>query len=364
MPVAVGDTQFVPIVRVLKNLEREFNEHPDSAHLAWRIARVHAIAFAQGRDSIAVEHFPSGTERELTPEIPGAVRNDEGGLIDERGNRHLQKSIEWYEVALRLDPDQSAIKLGYAWCLVQTGKKSQAKQIYRQLITDEFSESDAMDRESYVATEALLSLIHLLDPDRDQREIDKRYEELKIVNRTWGRSVSPIAIPLGKERRVESIVRDDIEVCFDVDGSGRDILWSWIDPSAGWLVFDFDGRSEIVSGRQMFGDVTYWVFWNNGYEAMASLDDNGDRWLRDEELAGLKIWNDRDCDGSCESDELRSLNEYDVVGLSCAYSTISCNGRLMWESRSGVEYASGETGPSYDIVLKALDANRLTQRRP
>jgi hypothetical protein len=56
-------------------------------------------------------------------------------------------------------------------------------------------------------------------------------------------------------------------VRFDADGSGpRD--WTWITPEAGWLVHDADGAGTIDSALQLFGSVTFWLFWSNGYEPM------------------------------------------------------------------------------------------------
>ena len=49
---------------------------------------------------------------------------------------------------------------------------------------------------------------------------------------------------------------------------------AWIVPA--WLVFDRRGTGSITSGLQLFGSVTFWLFWENGYDALRSLDDNGD----------------------------------------------------------------------------------------
>ena len=56
-----------------------------------------------------------------------------------------------------------------------------------------------------------------------------------------------------------------------------------------------------------FGNVTFWTFWNNGYEAMRALDDNGDGELRGSELRHLAIWRDANRNGVSEPGEVRPL---------------------------------------------------------
>jgi hypothetical protein len=42
-------------------------------------------------------------------------------------------------------------------------------------------------------------------------------------------------------------------------------------------------------GPQMFGNVSYWIFWRDGYAAFSALDDNGDGLLRGSESKGLPL---------------------------------------------------------------------------
>jgi hypothetical protein len=370
MPVSDTRIRWVPVERVITNLERQFAEHPDSAKLAWRLGRVHAVAFSQKRDSIAVtdrtKYGSDGTaktlEEEVVPTFHRLVRNTSDVGMDATAEQHLLAAIKWYETALSLQPDDAYYTIGYAWCLKQAGRTAEAKNRYRRVIDGEFAKPEPMVRSRAIAGEALLSLIDLLDSKQEGKEIDERYNQLRTVNRTWPTSVSPIAIPLTGRCTLTTIIRDDLEVCFDADGSGRDVSWTWIDPRAGWLVWDPVDQGQIVSGRQLFGDVTFWVFWDNGYEALASLDDDGDHWLRRDEVLGMKIWNDINSDGVSDPNELLSLSDCGIVGLSCDRSQTLCNGRQMWMNEFGVEYSSGERGPSYDVVLMAFDVPRALSR--
>src|SRR5438445_365240 len=107
------------------------------------------------------------------------------------------------------------------------------------------------------------------------------------------RPITPIAIPLEANLRVCDLEALDARVPFDADGSGLRKTWSWITPKAGWLVYDPARTGEVTSALQLFGNVTFWCFWDDGYQALAALDDNGDGLLTGKELNGLAIWHDK-----------------------------------------------------------------------
>ena len=50
-------------------------------------------------------------------------------------------------------------------------------------------------------------------------------------------------------------------------------------------------------GLQLFGSVTWWLFWEDGYAPLAALDDNHDGRLEGAELKGIAIWFDRNGNG-------------------------------------------------------------------
>jgi hypothetical protein len=69
----------------------------------------------------------------------------------------------------------------------------------------------------------------------------------------------------------------------------------------------------------MFGNVTFWLFWETGYDALTSLDDNGDGVLTGDDLKGLAIWHDANGNGICDPGEVKPLSEYGIVALSCRF---------------------------------------------
>src|SRR5205085_4329163 len=113
------------------------------------------------------------------------------------------------------------------------------------------------------------------------------------------RWATPILVPVTKAVALHELVDANAAVTFDLDGSGLPRQCGWLTPKAAWLVFDADGQGRITSALQMFGNVTFWIFWRDGYDALRSLDDNHDGVLSGVELRGLALWHDRNSNGIC-----------------------------------------------------------------
>ena len=92
--------------------------------------------------------------------------------------------------------------------------------------------------------------------------------------------VTPLVFSL--ERRVSlPALLSDRTVRFDLNGSGLPQRYGWVRPDTAILVWDPDGTGRVTSGRQLFGSVTWWMFWNDAYQALAALDDDAVREWRD-----------------------------------------------------------------------------------
>jgi len=146
-------------------------------------------------------------------------------------------------------------------------------------------------------------------------------------------------------------VDEEAEVVFDLDGTGPK-RWTWIKASAAWLVYDHFGTSRITSGLQLFGNVTFWAFWQNGYHALRALDDDGDGEVRGAELRGLALWHDRNCNGVSERGEVRPVAAWGIEALSTAYRFDATHpDEIPWSS-AGVRFADGTVRPTFDVVLR------------
>jgi tetratricopeptide (TPR) repeat protein len=354
----------IPVDRLAENLAKLAEENPKDAQARYNLARLHAMAFALKTDATRVwrgqekrgvwfGHTPKTVPFTNTPtDDPEKLKIAED---------HLAKAIAQYGKAVELAPDFLAAQLGHAWCVEQAGKKQEAVDLYRKLITR------AWEREGkaqfgglgghFITSEAADYLIPLLDADADADEIATLRERSEGLRRL-PRPVTPIAIPLSGSLGADDIMDRSSAVLFDADGSGELKQWTWIRSNAGWLVHDPRGRSQITSALQMFGNVTFWLHWDNGYQALAALDNNGDGILRGKELSGLAIWRDSNGNGVSEPGEVLPLADWGIVGLSCKAEDPESGADVAAFSQTGVHFADGSTRPSYDVILKTTRPRR------
>ena len=246
------------------------------------------------------------------------------------------------------------VRMGLAWTLDQNDEKSEAIKQYRALIEDAWKqEKDLRSRPmsgETVVTEASGYLIPLLDKEKDKEEIATLRERAARL-RKLPRPITPVAVPLRSGLRGTSRIRS-AAVAFDADGSGLKRRWTWITKDAGWLVYDPKNEHRITSGLQLFGSVTFWLFWNTGYDALSALDDNLDGKLTGSELAGLAIWEDSRNPGVCDPGEVKPLSEFGIVAVSCRFQRDTTHPDHIASTPRGVTFRNGTTRPTFDIILK------------
>ncbi len=294
---------------------------------------------------------PGRVEKALTPADEATAR------------QLLKKSIDYYEQALKLDPQNLTARLGHAWTLQQAGQKDAAVTGYRQVIAQAWTTEQRMTRgmlgRRFFTEEAAGYFIPLLNPTTDKAEIDD-LQARRDKFRAMPRPITPIAIPLADDLPLSAIVDPLARVRFDADGTGLPREWTWITPEAGWLVYDATDRGTIRSALQLFGSVTYWLFWTNGYHPLAALDDDDDGHLRGGELVHMGLWVDRDRDGVSDLGEVQPLAAYGIVSLSCG--SIEGDGwRVAASSPAGVTFSNGRTRPTYNVILHSVET-RTTRR--
>ena len=112
-------------------------------------------------------------------------------------------------------------------------------------------------------------------------------------------------------------------------------------------MFEAEDQGKTTSGLQMFGNVTFWIFWRDGYDALRSLDDNDDGVLRGAELRGIALWQDQNGDGICDPGEVRPVAEWGITAISCA-GEVDFTG-LSWCPKE-ITFTNGECRPTYDWI--------------
>jgi hypothetical protein len=356
-PIYHIEREAVPIDRLIANLERLVQQQPPAIETLLNLARLHMMAYALKSETVPV-----------APETPGAWTSqgfkgvnitpapDDAALSLAR--QHLAKAIETYNAAVAVDPSHVIARLGRAWCLEQSGQLSDAIAGYRDVLKDVWPSvrgGPTAPWSNYdLAQEVSSYLVRLLDPVRDREEliqIDSRLRDSAPTVIT----VSPVLIPLADGLSVSDLVNRSASVLFDADGNGVPEYRSWISSKGGWVVFDKHGRGQVDSGRSLFGNVTFWLFWDNGYHAMRSLDNDDDGRLSGIELEGLAIWQDANENGISEPGEVRTLSQWGITSLSCRDQHFHEDANVLAWSPEGVTFEGGSTRPTFDVLLFPAD---------
>jgi len=352
------DVAEVPVERVTRNIEQMLLKTPSDVQLKINLARVHMMAFALKRPTVAVARgretdgpWPGHLKENVLPRptpTTNAAKNKEA-------SNHLNRALAIYEEVVAQVPDHALARLGYAWSLQMSGQRTQAVQAYRNAVRVAWPQ-DRDRKWSFkgwrsITGEAARYLIPLLDPERDKAEIATLGDYMAQLEKQ-ARAITPIVIPLRDDVSAVDLVDESANVPFDLDGSGLPKRWTWITPDAAWLVMDRHHRGAIRSGLQLFGNVTFWLFWENGYSALQTLDDDGDGRLRGQELVGLALWRDADRDGISDRGEVQALGFWGITELSCRYQHDARHPDEIAFSPTGVRFADGRTRATYDVVLR------------
>ena len=352
-----------PVERLVANLTEQVNANPKDVTLRHNLARVHAMAYASKSETAPTTQGAKqpevwfGYEPRPIPFVNKPTEDKEQLRI---AAEHLQEALSTYAQVLKMDAKNLTARLGHAWCLDQAGQNEAAITAYRKTIELGWEKEKGMQRGPLgwhsIVAEAHQYLLPHLDPQADADEIARNKKRIAKLSKI-PRPITPIAIPLAADLAAADIENHAVQVKFDADGSGEQKPWSWINHNAAWLVYDQSGNGQINSALQMFGNVSFWCFWQNGYQALASLDNNHDGSLQGAELAGLGLWHDRNMNGVCDAGEVRPLAAYQIVALSTRYEIDGDHSdRIAW-SFQGVTYSDGRTRPSFDLVLQPGQAD-------
>ena len=390
------ETERVPVDRALETIHVKLASSPDDFELHYQVARLHAIKAFTPTETVSLLIKNEGDNRAGlatyagdgvgtgTPESARQrkARSSTNLQANEESNRNLRLALSHYETSLGLLRKKTnatnatrliqAIELGYAWCLDMSGKKDLAISAYRKALAtswqievtkdfkiEEWSKGSGKMRKTFTppaegrsalpgagvcfSGECTSYLLGLLNPKIDADEISALKTQKAFLDE-MPRAITPILIPM-ENTGIENLVNPKAGVPFDLDGSGYIRNWGWITPKAAWLVFDNNRTGRITSGLQLFGSVTFWVFWRDGYQALGSLDINQDGKLDGDELNGLCLWRDLNENGVSDDGEVKPVSTFGIVSISCQSSLLAEG--LRW-SHNGVRFKDGSVRPSYD----------------
>ncbi|MBI3831638.1 MAG: hypothetical protein HY291_19110 [Planctomycetes bacterium] len=217
--------------------------------------------------------------------------------------------------------------------------------------------------ESLVTYEAGEGFLRLLkgrhQSDTETKKAEEIAEHLKNLKGLPPGKITPIVFSLhaGVDACMADLLDDAKTVRFDLDGDERPELRRWVKPETCILVWDPEGRGKITSGRQLFGSVTWWIFWNDGYHALDALDDNRDGRLSGEELRGLAVWRDANSNGVSDPGEVAPLSTLEIESLSVRATGLDGASPIC---RDGLRMKDGSTLPTFDWIAPAVNEKATT----
>ena len=147
------------------------------------------------------------------------------------------------------------------------------------------------------------------------REKEEEYNEAK--KQTPPRD--PLIIHFSNKEKIV-LTNLDNGVNFDLDNNGFAETTAWIGTEEGFLAYDLNNNIKIDNGGELFGDkflMSNGKISSNGFEALASLNENDDFVINKDDTAFFKlsVWFDHNHNGKTEKDELKSLEELGIVSI-------------------------------------------------
>ncbi len=369
----------VPYIRIVKNLTESIKSHPSDASLHYALGRIHSIAFATGKSTLDLTTKDRQTGKAIlppsfTPYSSVMVSPESDRKIErKRAIELLRKSLDEYHAALRLTPDNALYRLGYAWMLEQAfayapemGKlpynssATPSANDWKRIALGEYRKAYKMARDQdlknkhgmmepdgYISVEAAQNIIRLIQKSTTRSEQDEISEMKSTIKNIMDgpHLVTPIIFALSKDLSLKQITDPKHHVEFDLAVLGRRDSWQWVKPSAGILVWDPLRTGKVHNGAQLFGNRTWQMFFKNGYEALALLDDNHDGQLTGRELNGISVWCDKNGNGRSDRGEVVPITSLGVTAI-CVQSSGLSEG--VPSSKQGISYADGSSRYTYD----------------
>ena len=361
----------VPLERLFRNVSDHVRRTPKDPQAHYTLGRLHSLAFVKSATAVHVISAP-GKLPAFPPYESVKVQPDQSKRTD-AALKHLTASIRSYTTATRLDPKSSLYWMGLGWMLEQgapyagragapwtaEGAKRRASEwldrslgAYRKAYALDYRKDlqaghigpGADTAISLEAGEGILRILGKRKLDAAGRSEHARVRKTVRQLAALPRAVTPIILPLDAPAPLAGLLSRGF-ARFDLAGDGRAERWPWVNPSTGILVWDPERTGRITSGTQLFGTATWSMYWRDGYEALAALDDNRDQRLAGRELNGLAVWRDRDGNAVSDPGEVLPLSAYGITGIATAPEGRRGDGPF---HSAGIELRDGRRLPSYD----------------
>lgn len=156
-----------------------------------------------------------------------------------------------------------------------------------------------------------------LDPLVEARAEHAAWWRMAIFDPAFDEDRDPVITPLAfrlSDATYAEVDAPERTVSFDLDGLGGR-SWSWVQPGTALLVWDPEREGRPTSGADLLGERAWWLFLDDGFQALALLDDDRDGRVVGRELDGVRLWFD-DGDGVSHPSEVVDPDDVGVLGFA------------------------------------------------
>ena len=308
----------VPVDRLLANAIEDLRQHPDEAAREYLVGRLHSLKFSQQETAF----------RSPMPGPSVTPRTAPGPLMSE-DIKEAEESIAHYRRAVELDPKSALYHFSLGWMLQEYSSHSKEhaalidealpeyRRAYHLALQEDLKQSYRFS--ALLSDQAGTAVVNILKTRKQDSAVQKEIEEVSFnVTVLQGRplAITPIIFPSRPGAHLEELTMSTTRVHFDIDGFDDHRAWTWLQPSTCILVWDPEHTGHIVSGRQLFGSVTWWMFWRDGFEPLAALDDNRDGKLTGVETSGIAVWRDANGNGVSDPGEVIPAEQFGIVEIA------------------------------------------------
>lgn len=323
----------VPLDRLISNTESVVRKDPKNARAYYLLGRLHSLAFAT-YEKKEVESYNQTTKDGLPMlghTVPERAERESGSHLQKTDIDHADASLENYQRAVELEPVSPLYHFSLGWMEEQCsrfadqlgGRPAAAwidlalakyRAAYRLALPTDLKV--AAQLEPFVADQAGSAIIAILKQrggENYQREIAEIAKNIDVLRKKCC-TVTPVIFSMRESASLADLISDH-RVPFDLDGFNEGRSWTWVRPETCILVWDPNRTGRITSGRQLFGTVTWWMFWQNGYEPLGALDDNRDGVLSGVELKGISVWRDTNSNGVSDPGEVVPVESLGIVEI-------------------------------------------------
>jgi len=360
----------MPVARLTKNVQEYITAHPKDPHGYYTLGRIHSSAFAHDTESIGaytgdpLPHVPTYTQNLFQPRNKPLSQQAETHLAEALKNYTKAASLDsmdakvWLSLGFQCEEairfPKGVVKAGGVFApakpLDAEGLRQKALEYYRKAYAlsakpDKTGSGGVVIPVSWEAADGIIRLQkeHQLSAT-EQSELDDLQKQIAIL-KTLPRAITPILISFDRHATLSDLVSPERHVPFDLAGDGLKHSWPWVKPTTGILVWDPKHTGKITSGLQLFGNVTWWLFWKDGYDPLDALDNNHNGWLEGAELQGISVWFDRNSNAISDPGEVVSLSSLGIKRIATHSAGLSDG---VPANPNGIQLKDGSSLATYD----------------